>query len=318
VFRRPQVEVERYIRFAETEREPDGPLPMGAHSVSSAVSLLRAGWPHDNVGVALKAAEAAAAEETDPSRGTYILARCSLGQALFLSGRAEEAIAQLTAVLNAPLAPLQPLVRIVARAILAAVWVDRGDPARAMELARRAVEEATEARLPLVPLLWWVPVALSRVLVQVGQLDEAERLLSAELEQRLPEFRPLARAVVLLAMARVRFGLGHPQAGWSLLEQARVLLAGFADPGILPTWLSETERSEARQPRHGQLRPELSEGELRVMHLLATDLTRREIGQELYLSINTVRTHMRSIYTKLDVASREEAVARARALALII
>jgi LuxR family maltose regulon positive regulatory protein len=53
------------------------------------------------------------------------------------------------------------------------------------------------------------------------------------------------------------------------------------------------------------------------MHLLASELTRREIGQELYLSLNTVRTHMRSIYTKLDVTTREEAVARARALALI-
>jgi hypothetical protein len=196
VIRRPHVEVERYIRFGETEREPDGPLPMGAHSVSSAVALLRAGWPHDNVGVALKASEAAAAEETDPSRGTYILARCSLGQALFLSGRAEEAIAQLTDVLNAPLAPVQPLLRIVARAILAAVWVDRGDPARAMELARRAMKEATEARLPLVPLLWWVPVALSRVLVQVGQLDEAERVLSAELDSGCPSFA-LLRAVML-------------------------------------------------------------------------------------------------------------------------
>ena len=53
------------------------------------------------------------------------------------------------------------------------------------------------------------------------------------------------------------------------------------------------------------------------MHLLASDLTRREIGHELYLSVNTVRAHMRSIYTKLDVASRQEAIARGRALALI-
>jgi len=318
IVRRPQAEVERYIRLGETEDDPDAPLPMGAHSVRSAVALLRAGWPHDNVGAALTAAETAAAEETDPARGTYILARCSLGQLLFLAGRADEATAPLTEVLNAPLAPAQPLLRIVARAILAVVWVDRGELARAMELARRSMEEATEARLPLVPLLWWVPVALSRVLVQLGQLDEAERVLSAELERRIPEFRPLTRAVVLLAMAPVRFRLGHTDAGWTLLEEARVVLAGCADPGIVPAWLSEIERRVARQPRHAQPRPELSEGELRVMHLLASDLTRREIGHELYLSVNTVRAHMRSIYTKLDVASRQEAIARARALALII
>ena len=44
------------------------------------------------------------------------------------------------------------------------------------------------------------------------------------------------------------------------------------------------------QPRHAQPSLELSEGELRVMHLLSSDLTRREIGKELYLSMNTVRT----------------------------
>lgn len=168
-----------------------------------------------------------------------------------------------------------------------------------------------------MPLLWWVPVALSTVLVHLGELEEAERVLSAELEQRLPMFRPLARVVVLLAMARVRLGLGHTQAGRSLLDEARVVVAGCADPGILPTWISETERSVAGQPGHAQVSLELSEGELRVMHLLASDLTRREIGKELYLSMNTVRTHMRSIYTKLDVATREEAVTRARTLSLI-
>jgi ATP/maltotriose-dependent transcriptional regulator MalT len=148
VVRRPQAEIERYIHLGDIKGEPDGPLPMGAHSVRSAVALLRTGWPHDDVGVALSAAETAVAEETDSGRSTYILARCSLAQALFWAGRAEEATARLTEVLNAPLAPAQPLLRIVARAILAVVWVDRGEPARAMELARRAVEEAAEARLP--------------------------------------------------------------------------------------------------------------------------------------------------------------------------
>ena len=53
------------------------------------------------------------------------------------------------------------------------------------------------------------------------------------------------------------------------------------------------------------------------MRLLVSDLSQREIGRELYLSLNTIRTHTRNIYTKLDVASRPEAVTRARALGLI-
>jgi LuxR family maltose regulon positive regulatory protein len=64
-------------------------------------------------------------------------------------------------------------------------------------------------------------------------------------------------------------------------------------------------------------RDELSERELRVLRLLASDLTQREIGTELFLSLNTVKSHTRSIFRKLGVSGREQAVARARELELI-
>jgi len=51
--------------------------------------------------------------------------------------------------------------------------------------------------------------------------------------------------------------------------------------------------------------------------MLPTDLSAREIGAELFLSANTVRSHTRSIYRKLAVRSREAAVARATALGLL-
>jgi LuxR family maltose regulon positive regulatory protein len=49
-----------------------------------------------------------------------------------------------------------------------------------------------------------------------------------------------------------------------------------------------------------------------VLRLLPTRLTQREIGRELYVSFNTVKTHTRSLYRKLDAAGRREAVVRAR------
>jgi LuxR family maltose regulon positive regulatory protein len=52
----------------------------------------------------------------------------------------------------------------------------------------------------------------------------------------------------------------------------------------------------------------LTTAEQRVLRLLNSDLTLREIGRELYLSLNTVRTHTHSIYRKLGVSSRAEAV----------
>jgi LuxR family maltose regulon positive regulatory protein len=54
-----------------------------------------------------------------------------------------------------------------------------------------------------------------------------------------------------------------------------------------------------------------------VLRLLPTDLSAREIAAELFVSSNTVRSHMRKIYRKLGVQSRADAVARASALGLI-
>jgi LuxR family maltose regulon positive regulatory protein len=60
-----------------------------------------------------------------------------------------------------------------------------------------------------------------------------------------------------------------------------------------------------------------STAELSVLQLLAGDLTQREIGAELYLSLNTVKTHTRAIYRKLGTTSRAGAVSRATALGLL-
>lgn len=62
---------------------------------------------------------------------------------------------------------------------------------------------------------------------------------------------------------------------------------------------------------------ELSDRELAVLRLLGGDLSQREIGDVLYVSRNTVKSHTRSIFRKLGVSSRPDAVARARELDVI-
>jgi LuxR family transcriptional regulator, maltose regulon positive regulatory protein len=61
----------------------------------------------------------------------------------------------------------------------------------------------------------------------------------------------------------------------------------------------------------------LSERELAVMRFLPTNLSAAEIGNELFVSVHTVKTHMRKLYAKLDVHTRAEAVQRGRALGLL-
>jgi LuxR family maltose regulon positive regulatory protein len=66
-----------------------------------------------------------------------------------------------------------------------------------------------------------------------------------------------------------------------------------------------------------ELAEPLNERELTVLRFLPTNLSAAEIGSELFLSVNTVKTHMRKLYAKLDVHTRAEAVERGRALGLL-
>ncbi len=68
---------------------------------------------------------------------------------------------------------------------------------------------------------------------------------------------------------------------------------------------------------HLPLSEELSPAELRVLRYLPTNLTRPQIASELYVSVNTVNTHIRSVYSKLGTRDRSSAVRRARELRLL-
>ena len=81
----------------------------------------------------------------------------------------------------------------------------------------------------------------------------------------------------------------------------------------------DVRAGESAKP-HGESAPlldELSAAELRVVRYLPSNLKAPEIAAELFVSTNTIRTHLRHIYAKLDVHGRAEAVARARELGLL-
>jgi len=96
---------------------------------------------------------------------------------------------------------------------------------------------------------------------------------------------------------------GHQTAHSALLADVVDQLRGAPAPS--------TDREFLSQPE------ELSPSELRVLRFLPTNLTRPEIAGELYVSINTVNTHIRNIYSKLHVRDRSSAVQRARQLRLL-
>ena len=103
--------------------------------------------------------------------------------------------------------------------------------------------------------------------------------------------------------------LGDPDAVSRAVE--RTLDLAEADSILLPL-LIQLGPGELTRPRET-----LTQGESRVLRYLPSNLSAREIAGELYLSLNTVKTHQRHLYRKLDVRNRTQAVERARALGLL-
>ena len=117
-------------------------------------------------------------------------------------------------------------------------------------------------------------------------------------------YRAWVVAAFLLG-AIARDVLGDPDAAGHALQRA-LDLAG-PDQVLFPFVID---------PPPGHLQA-LTHGETRVLHYLPTNLSAREIAGELYLSVNTVKTHQRHLYQKLGARSRTQAVEQARALGLL-
>jgi LuxR family maltose regulon positive regulatory protein len=105
-------------------------------------------------------------------------------------------------------------------------------------------------------------------------------------------------------------------AGTALLEEAGSVLGRCSDPGIAGRLLARAKSrhgiTTARPAPAVELVEQLTDRELAVLRYLPSGLSQRGIATELYVSINTVRTHCRSIYRKLGVGDRHAAVQAAR------
>jgi LuxR family maltose regulon positive regulatory protein len=185
----------------------------------------------------------------------------------------------------------------------------------------------------------------------IGLLDEAEALYTPDF---FPEVRPIAALRIRLQIAAGALGDARaavrrrgvaPDDELSYLREydhitlVRLLLAegDAATATVLIDRLMEAAQRGGRAGVVGELvslrslvegtaparRPAwagptpVSERELEVLRLLATDLSGPEIARHLVISLNTLRTHTKSIFTKLDVTSRREAVTRAAGLGLL-
>jgi LuxR family transcriptional regulator, maltose regulon positive regulatory protein len=168
----------------------------------------------------------------------------------------------------------------------------------AQALAQAPLEEAGGAH-PAVLVEAWLLRAL------VARAGGEERAASQALDRALAlaEHEPFRDA----------FLLNGPAARELLELQAQT---GTAHPALLEVLLDGVGQVRAAGAETALAEP-LTEREQRILRYLPTMLSNAEIGAEVFVSLNTVKTHLRSIYRKLDANGRADAVERARQAGLL-
>ncbi len=315
--------VDHWRLLAEQAPLP-GQLYHDVPSVASNAAMLEAAHANvtGDVGTGIEAARRSLSlhpEETTPSFGS---ASGVLGMCLYDAGRYAEAVRALeqgVQVLRDE-SWITPL--FVGLGSLAAAYADLGEVNRAERAVTEAERIVDELQVHEAPWVARTRLARGKLLELSGDLAEAEAAFARAVVLARRGGRQIELPHALLLLARLKRRQRDHLAARELAREARAVIQSCPDPGMLSELLARTERSLqlTRTRSSAPVLPadlELSERELSVLRLLASELSQREIGSELYISLNTVKGHVRSIFRKLGVATRADAVARGRELDLI-
>jgi LuxR family maltose regulon positive regulatory protein len=310
----------KWIEAVETQSAAD---TADGRAISAQVLVLRAvhSFKTADVAAALETAGRAITLDLSGAPLARSSAYCIYGSALYFSGNTPEAQAAFRRAVRLAEKVGDRRARIYALGYLALISAEHDQPAD----AERRIRGASGSSRDLADAEHLVEVMVSLATAQLlarrgdaaaaaGAVDMAVK--SARQGGAIPEV-----AKALSVKAEIVEHLGDHQTAKAILNEVGTLVCGSADVGIDSTLLASAERSagvavSSRNERCAVVE-ELTPKELEVLRLLATRLSRREIGERLYVSLNTVKTHQRAIYRKLGVEHRGAAVSRARELGLL-
>ena len=315
----PEVETQRLLSVAERARRERpqlwSPYVEAVAEVTRAASIERG-----DVGAAVAHARRAVAAARAGADVLSVGVLASLSQALFFAGDLDECRRIAVQAVERPDAPDVPDGYVGSLGLLALVDAEQGRPESAEAWARQAL---SFARKRFQADSWVASLAhlgLALACTTIGRLDEAEReALRGERLRRSPQ-PTVGHAHALLVLAQVRVARSRLERAAGDLKRAQRAIAGFPDPGRLPAIAATVEQhliTARANHGNGDIVEQPSVAELAVLQCLATGLSRREIGARLYISLNTVKTHIRELYRKLGATSRADAIARAEALGLL-
>ena len=182
----------------------------------------------------------------------------------------------------------------------AVICLADGDPAGALAAVRDVLDGTA-------PVIGYVTIVEAHLIAGLAYRELGDQRAANQAAERALALAEADRLVLPFAMTGSRELLEvlprHETAHAALLADILDVLRGGS---LAATDLPVPSRGE-----------EISAGELKVLRYLPTNLSRHEIAAELSVSVNTVSTHIRSIYAKLQVSDRSSAVQRARELRLL-
>jgi len=208
-------------------------------------------------------------------------------------------------------------VALAERSLLAAA---ENDAPAAERLAHEAQQAVEYGKLEAYATTAITLATSARASLRQGDWDAARADLERAGQLTPALSRGLSPWFVLqtrIEFARVYLALRETEMVRSLLTEIRELLSERPYLGVLVAEAEALEREVEAMPECGGTRAALTPAELRLLPLLTTHLTFREIGEQLFVSRNTIKTQAISVYRKLGVTSRSEAIECAIRLGLV-
>jgi LuxR family transcriptional regulator, maltose regulon positive regulatory protein len=308
-------EAERWAAAAE-RATPVGILPDGS-TMQGTLAYLRAILCRDGIAVMRRDAQIAwdGLSPASPYRATMLYTE---GISYLLEGEPARADPILTRAFgDATRAGALPLAALIL-AERCAVAAERDGWPEIIELAQRAVTIVEDGRLDdywtsALVYAWATRAALHR-----GDISKARFYLgrAARLRPLLTYALPVVSVQALLELARCYLTLADPAGTAAILHQVHDILQQRPDLGVLTKLAGQLESQLGKTGANAVGASSLTAAELRLLPLLSTHLSYREIGERLYVSSHTVKTQAYSAYRKLGASSRSEAVTRVHELGL--
>ena len=311
-------EAERWLGLAEGATSTI-PLSDGSATIEPWVATLRAGMMPDGVEQAVADADLAL-HQLSPDSGWRPAALVLRGAAHALLGATDRATDDLTAAAKAGRAGGAAEIVIVAQAQLALLAANQGAWGKAGQRARAARALVEERGLGGYSTSALAYVATARVALHEARPEDARAAVTGahRLRPLLDHGLPWLTVQVGLELTRAHLALAEPGAARTILTETEQVLELRPDLGALADEARELhERVAATSGSGGAWAMSLTGAELRLLPYLATHLMFPEIASRLFISRNTVKTEAVSIYRKLGVSSRSEAVERAVQVGLL-